>query len=329
MPFSSTALSFDKPQSIIERIIHNVEKVLVGKREAIEHVTVALLCGGHVLLEDVPGVGKTMLVKAVARTVGATFKRIQFTPDMLPSDVTGVAMYNQKTADFEFRQGPIMANIVLADELNRASPKTQAALLEAMEEQSVTVDGTTYPLPQPFLLLATQNPAEYEGTFLLPEAQLDRFLLKLRLGYPEPAQEVDMLGRIQEKHPIDSVTTVLMQEELVKLQHQVRSVFVDETLKQYIVVLTHATRKHEDVALGASPRSSIALMKAAQAKAFMSGRGYVIPDDIKQLLVPVLAHRLIIRSDAKWSGKSSASILQQIASQTAVPDLNYNAGQAL
>lgn len=322
------SLSFDKPQDVIEKIIYNVEKVILGKRSIIEKAVAAFLCGGHILLEDVPGVGKTMLVRSLAATVGITFKRIQCTPDLLPSDVSGVSIYNQKTGEFEFHPGPIMSNIVLADEMNRTSPKTQAALLEAMEEKRVTIDGTGHALPEPFFLLATQNPIEFEGTFTLPEAQLDRFLMKIELGYPDPVHEVEMLERLQEKHPIDNLRPVLLKEELLQLQKLVRTVHVDESLKQYIVSLTAATRTHADIYLGASPRASFALMRVAQAKAFMQGRGYVIPDDIKEMVLSTLLHRLLLKSDARFSGKNAQSILSHIVEKIPVPTLRHNSAKA-
>jgi MoxR-like ATPase len=320
---SSHPLLFDQPQAMFERIMYNVEKVMVGKKDAVEKAVIALLCGGHILLEDVPGVGKTMLVRALARTVGCDFKRIQFTPDLLPSDITGVSVYNQRTGEFEFRPGPLMTNIVLADELNRASPKTQAALLEAMEEKRVTVDGVSYALPRPFLILATQNPIEYEGTYALPEAQLDRFFLRIRLGYPKERDEVEMLGRLQEKHPLEQLKPVIVKEELVQLHREISLVHVDDTLKQYIVQLVAATRTHKDLLLGASPRASLALMRAAQATAFIRGRSYAVPDDIKEMIEPVVAHRLLLHSDARMTGKTSESILRGIVEASAIPAVPF------
>jgi MoxR-like ATPase len=313
------ARSFDQPQSIVERMIHNVEKVIVGKRETIKQAFVAMLCGGHILFEDVPGVGKTMLVRAIARTIGCEFKRIQCTPDLLPSDVTGVSVYNPVTLEFEFRPGPLMTPIVLADECNRTSPKTQAALLEAMEEKRITIDGVSYELPQPFLLLATQNPVDYEGTFPLPEAQLDRFMMKLKLGYPAMAHEVQMLDRLQDKQPIEHLKPVIIQDEFVQLQKQTRLIHVDDSLKELIVKITNATRNDTDVYLGASPRASYALMRAAQAHAFIQGRSYVIPDDIKELALPVLHHRLLLTSEARMSGKNGESIMAGLLNSIQIP----------
>lgn len=319
-------LPFDSPQQFVERIVHHVEKAIIGKRECIEMAVIAFLCGGHILLEDVPGVGKTMLVRALAKTVGASFKRIQCTPDLLPSDVTGVSVYNQQSGLFEFRPGPVMTNVLLADEMNRASPKTQSALLEAMEEKQVTVDGETYRLPEPFVLLATQNPVEHEGTFPLPEAQLDRFLLKIRLGYPAEEQEVEMLGRLAERSTLDDVKAVLLREEWIGLQKETRLVHIDETLKQYIVRLTSATRTHADAALGASPRASLALMRTAQARAFCSGRTYVVPDDVKTMAVATLAHRIVLRPEARYTGKSAETLVSQLLAAVPVPAAQTAAG---
>lgn len=310
---------FDNPHQVLNDVVANVEHVIVGKSRAVQLCLVALLCDGHVLLEDVPGVGKTMLVRSLAKTLGCSFKRIQFTPDLLPSDVTGISIYNQKTADFEFRPGPIMANVVLADEINRTSPKTQSALLEAMEESNITVDGTTYRLPSPFLVMATQNPIEYEGTFPLPEAQLDRFLLKLNLGYPTQEDEVDMLGRQQLAHPIDAISQVTDLETLQDLQKKVRDVHVEESIRQYIVALTTETRKHQAVYLGASPRGSLGLFRAAQALAFILGRNYVVPDDVKQLVPVTLGHRIILKSEARLGGQTVDQVLSDILKGIPVP----------
>lgn len=319
----STTLSYDEPLSQLERIIRNVEKVMVGKRKPIEQVLTAFLCGGHVLLEDVPGVGKTLLAKALSKTLDADFKRIQFTPDLLPSDVTGVSVYNRSLRDFQFRPGPVFTNLVLADELNRTSPKTQAALLEAMEERHVTVDGETYPLPKPFLLIATQNPLDCAGTYALPEAQLDRFFMRVRLGYPEREQEMEMLGRMQEDSPLDTVKPVLFREELVRLQRKIRHIHVDDSLKAYIVELAAATRKHKEVALGASPRAVLALMLAAQASAYRRGRSYAVPDDMKEMLEPVWAHRMLMTPESRAAGRTAEQLLRQIAGTVPVPGLTF------
>lgn len=309
----------EQPNVKILEIIDQVERVIIGKRAIIEKAIVALLSGGHLLLEDVPGVGKTMLIRALSRAMGLTFKRIQFTPDLLPSDVTGVSIYNQKSMEFQFRPGPIMANVVLADEINRTSPKTQAALLEAMEEGNMTVDGETYRLPEPFFVLATQNPIEYEGTFPLPEAQLDRFLLKLKMGYPNQAEEAEMLRRVQEHHPIEDVHMVLDREELLRLQKMTKKVHLEESLRAYIVELVQRTREHPAVYLGASPRGSIALMRTAQALAFIRGRDYVIPDDIREMLQPTLAHRILLKSESRLGGISVEGVLNDLLNWVRVP----------
>jgi MoxR-like ATPase len=306
-------------RQLAERLIQNVERVIFGKRDVIELTVICLLCQGHLLIEDVPGVGKTMLAKALARSLGGSFKRIQFTPDMLPSDVTGTSIYNQKTGDFEFRPGPIMAQIVLADEINRATPKTQAALLEAMEERQVTVDGVTYRLGPPFLVLATQNPIEYEGTFPLPEAQLDRFLMRLSLGYPSPEQEMAILDAQQFAHPIERLNRVTTVEELVAMQEALKSVYADKLIKQYIVDLVDATRHHPDVYLGASPRGTLTLFRAAQARAAIHGRDYVIPDDVKRLAPATLGHRIIISPAARLKGVSASDVLDELLRTTPVP----------
>jgi MoxR-like ATPase len=281
-----------------EKVAANVERVIIGKRQEVRLTLVALLCRGHLLIEDVPGTGKTMLAKAVAKSLGCSFRRIQFTPDLLPSDVTGLSIYNQKTQEFEFRPGPIMAQVVLADEINRATPKTQSSLLECMEEHQATIDGTTYQMPEPFLVIATQNPIEYEGTFALPEAQLDRFMLRIRLGYPSIADEQAILDQQKISHPINELEEVLGVEELMELQTAVRKIYVDPSVSDYIVRLVNATRTHPDVYLGASPRGSLALYRTGQALAALTGRDYVIPDDIKALAESALAHRLIIKTSS-------------------------------
>nr|WP_295975385.1 MoxR family ATPase [uncultured Bacillus sp.] len=305
--------------SVIERIIQNVEEVMIGKRHVIELSVTALLAEGHVLLEDVPGVGKTMMVRALAKSTGADFKRIQFTPDLLPSDVTGVSIYNPKEMEFQFRPGPLMTNIVLADEINRTSPKTQSALLEAMEEKSLTIDGVTYCLEQPFFVMATQNPIEYEGTYPLPEAQLDRFMLKLEMGYPNIEEEIEILNRVQKYPPIHALKPVIGLEELRKIQEQVKEVYVSDSIKRYIVDLAQETRCHGSIYLGVSPRGSIALMKAAQAYAFISGRNYVLPDDIQALVREVFAHRIVLNTEAKFASISTYEIIDYILKLVPVP----------
>ncbi len=305
----------------LKQVVDNVENVMVGKRQATELSIVALLTGGHILLEDVPGVGKTMMVRSIAQSVGAKFNRIQFTPDLLPSDLTGVSIYNQKSMEFEFRAGPLMGNIVLADEINRTSPKTQSALLEAMEEQSITVDGFTHKLPEPFFVMATQNPIEYEGTYPLPEAQLDRFLLKIKMGYPTASEELQVLSRNEKVQPIHELTAVLNLDDLLKLQEQVKSVFVEESVKQYIIDLVIRTRKHSGIHLGVSPRGSLALMKTAQAYALLLNRDYVVPDDIKYLANSVLCHRIILKPEARFDGYTPEKIVEEILERTPVPVL--------
>lgn len=310
---------WDHENEMVQKFIHNVEKVIIGKRSVIQLCLVALLSKGHVLLEDVPGVGKTILVKALAQSLGCKFSRIQFTPDLLPSDVTGVSIFNQKTVEFEFRPGPLMSNVILADEINRTSPKTQASLLEALEEGSITVDGQTYRLDSPFFVMATQNPIEYEGTFPLPEAQLDRFLLKLSLGYPNQEQEVEMLKRFQYKHPIEEVKEVWSVHDLQALQEQVNHVHVEDSLIQYIVKIVEQTRQTSDLYLGASPRAAMALFRSSQALALVRGRNYVIPDDVKYLVPYTLAHRVLLSSEARLSGQTTEMILERCLRQVPVP----------
>jgi MoxR-like ATPase len=306
-------------QSFTEKVINNIEKVIIGKRDSVELAIVCLLCQGHLLIEDVPGVGKTILARSLARSLGCAFSRIQFTPDMLPSDVTGVSIYNQVTTQFEFRPGPIMAQIVLSDEINRATPKTQAALLEAMEERQITVDGVTHTLPHPFMVLATQNPIEYEGTFPLPEAQLDRFLVRLRLGYPEMSDEISILERQQFQHPVINLEKVASADELLAAQEAIKSIFVAPAVKQYIVELTRQTRKHADVYLGASPRGSLALFRTGQARAAMIGRDFVLPDDIKALIKPALSHRVILGPAARLRDLTGDQVLDEIITRVPVP----------
>jgi MoxR-like ATPase len=312
-------------QAIAQRIVENVEQVIVGKHEAVQLTTIALLCEGHLLIEDVPGTGKTMLAKSVARSLGCKFRRIQFTPDMLPSDVTGVSVFNQKTLEFEFRPGPVMAQIVLTDEINRATPKTQSALLEAMEERQITVDGVTYPMEQPFLVLATQNPIEYEGTFPLPEAQLDRFMMRISLGYPSSADEIIVLDRQQHAHPVTQLEQVISSDELITAQTRIKDVYIDDLVKEYIVSLVKSTRKHPDVYLGASPRGSLALFKTGQARAAILGRDYVIPDDIKALALQTLAHRLIISPSARIKNVDPRAVIQEILDSIPVPGARVQA----
>jgi MoxR-like ATPase len=306
-------------QEKIHAIVDNIERVMIGKRNIAELSVVALIAQGHVLLEDVPGVGKTMMVRALAKSVGAQFKRIQFTPDLLPSDVIGVSIYNPKDMEFEFRPGPIMGNIVLADEINRTSPKTQSALLEGMEEATVTVDGVTMNIPKPFFVMATQNPIDYEGTYPLPEAQLDRFLLKLRMGYPTHAEEIEVLKRAEKSAPIEVLSSVMSVEDLILLQKEVKDILVDDTIKNYIVDLANRTRKDSYVYLGVSPRGSLALMKASQAYAMLKGRDFVTPDDIQYLAPFVFSHRMILRSEARYDGITPEEIVERILAKTNVP----------
>ena len=304
---------------MLKKIIKNVESVIVGKRGVIELVVTALISNGHILLEDVPGVGKTRLIAAVARSIDGSFKRIQFTADVLPSDVTGFSVYNQKTGDFEFKNGAIMSQFVLADEINRTSPKTQAALLEAMEEKQVSVDGFTYKMPQPFMVMATQNPIEFMGTFPLPEAQLDRFLIKISVGYPDAESERSVLSMHQMDDPFETLQAVATPEDIINIQNEVKKVFVHENLEKYIVSIVSATRNHPSVRLGASPRASLALYRTAQATAYINGRDFVIPDDIQKMVIPVMAHRIILSQETKFSNTTADDVLNEIKKSVPVP----------
>ncbi len=308
---------------LVQTICDNVEKVIIGKRHAIELALIAFLSQGHLLIEDSPGVGKTMFARSLAKSFGTKFKRIQFTPDLLPGDITGVSIYNQKTGMFEFHQGPILANIVLADEINRATPKTQSALLECMEEHQITVDGTTYQMPHPFHIIATLNPLEYEGTFPLPETQLDRFIIRMDLGYPSVADEITIMERQQYKHPIESLGQVVEESDLTLIQESVKTIFVNQLVKEYIASVVEATRHHSAIHLGASPRGSLSLFRTCQARALILGRDYVIPDDVKALAEPVLAHRLVVSlSNNGYDAKGHeviAEILEKVPVLGTVP----------
>ena len=309
----------EDPKIIAERVISNVERVIIGKEHEVRLALIALLCQGHVLIEDVPGVGKTILARSIAVSTGCNFRRIQFTPDLLPSDVSGVSIYNQKTGDFEFRPGPVVAQVVLADEINRATPKTQSSLLEAMEERQVTVDGVTHPMPAPFMVLATQNPIEYEGTFPLPEAQLDRFLIRIHLGYPTMTDEVLILEGQQRQHPIDALERVTGPDEILSMQRAVKDIYVDPLIKQYIVSVVDATRKHGSVYLGASPRGSLALYRTCQARALLDGRDFVVPDDVKELAYATLGHRIIVSPSARVKNVAPKEIVDQAIERTPIP----------
>ncbi len=303
----------------IELIINNVEKVIIGKRKVIELALAGMLADGHILFEDVPGVGKTILVRSLAKSIGCSFKRIQFTPDLLPSDVTGVSIYNQKTNDFEFREGPILSQVVLADEINRATPRTQSSLLESMAEKQITVEGISRRLPDPFLVMATQNPVEYDGTFPLPEAQLDRFMIRLTIGYPGVEEEKQILHNLRLQHPIESLQAVISAEEFVEIQREVKKVHLNEKISDYIVKIVSNSRKQQDLELAVSPRGSIALMKLGQAWAFIQGRDYIIPDDIKEIAESVLAHRIKIKAESRLRGRNASTVIKGLLKGTEVP----------
>ncbi|MCH7607939.1 MAG: MoxR family ATPase [Chloroflexi bacterium] len=317
--------TYGRPQAVVEaktiaeRLLDNLGRVILGKEGEERLAVIALMCQGHLLIEDVPGVGKTMLAKTIARSIGGVFRRIQFTPDMLPADITGVSIYNQKTGEFEWRPGPIVAQVVLADEINRASPKTQAAMLECMEEHQITVDGITHPMPEPFIVLATQNPIEYEGTFPLPETELDRFLVRLHLGYPGHEEEMGVLEAQRYEHPINSIEQVVSETELATLQSSVKDIHVEETVRDYIVTVVEATRNHPDLYLGASPRGSLALYRLAQASALLDGRDYALPDDVKELVYPALGHRVILSSPARIRGKTTREVIAELLERVPVP----------
>ena len=305
-------------REVAERLLDNLGKVILGKGDEEQLAVMALMCRGHLLIEDVPGVGKTMLARSIARSIGGSFRRIQFTPDLLPADITGVSVFNQKNGEFEYREGPIVAQVVLADEINRASPKTQAALLEAMEEHQVTVDGIAHPMPEPFIVMATQNPIEYEGTFPLPETELDRFLVRLHLGYPDKEDEIRVLEAQQYVHPVEELDPVVDGDELLALQNAVREIHVSDDVKEYIVDIADATRNHGSLYLGASPRGSLALFRLVQAKALLEERDYALPDDVKSLAYPALGHRVILSSAARIQGTSSADAIADVLEQTPV-----------
>ena len=316
----------EDPKIVSERLLANVERVIIGKTQEARFALITMLCQGHLLIEDVPGVGKTMLARALAASIGCSFRRIQFTPDLLPSDVTGVSVYDQSTGGFEFRPGPIMAQIVLTDEINRATPKTQSALLEAMEERQVTVDGVTHKVPQPFMVMGTQNPIEYEGTFPLPEAQLDRFLMRVVLGYPNATDEVLIMDAQQQRHPIDDLQQVTNADEVLDLQRAVREIYIDPLIKQYIVSLVNATREHESIYLGASPRGSLALMRSTQAYAMLEDRDFVQPDDVKLLAYATLGHRVIVSPGARVRNIESAQIVDECIERVPVPGVRVRGG---
>ena len=308
---------------IAQEIVENVSKVIVGKKSIVEHALSAVVAQGHILIEDVPGVGKTMLAKSISASIGCSFKRIQFTPDLLPSDIVGISIYNQRTGEFQFRAGPVMAQMVLVDEINRATPKTQSALLEAMEELQVSVDGDSRTLDRPFVVIATQNPIEYEGTFPLPEAQLDRFLMRISLGYPSFAEEMSIIEQQEQVHPINELRSVATPEDIIDLQEACKNIYVDNTVREYIVSLIDATRNHENVSLGASPRASLGMFRAARGLAILRDRDYVIPDDIKELAYAVLAHRLILSPSARMKGLHTGQIISNLLESVPIPSTNH------
>ena len=308
---------------IAQEIVENVSKVIVGKKSIVEHALSAVVAQGHILIEDVPGVGKTMLAKSISASIGCSFKRIQFTPDLLPSDIVGISIYNQRTGEFQFRAGPVMAQMVLVDEINRATPKTQSALLEAMEELQVSVDGDSRTLDRPFVVIAPQNPIEYEGTFPLPEAQLDRFLMRISLGYPSFAEEMSIIEQQEQVHPINELRSVATPEDIIDLQEACKNIYVDNTVREYIVSLIDATRNHENVSLGASPRASLGMFRAAKGLAILRDRDYVIPDDIKELAYAVLAHRLILSPSARMRGLHTVQIISNLLESVPIPSTNH------
>ena len=308
---------------ISQKIVENVSKVIIGKKPIVEHALSAVVAQGHILIEDVPGVGKTMLAKSISASIGCSFKRIQFTPDLLPSDIVGISIYNQRTGEFQFRAGPVMAQMVLVDEINRATPKTQSALLEAMEELQVSVDGDSRTLDRPFVVIATQNPIEYEGTFPLPEAQLDRFLMRISLGYPSFAEEMSIIEQQEQVHPINELRSVATPEDIIDLQEACKNIYVDNTVREYIVSLIDATRNHENVSLGASPRASLGMFRAARGLAILRDRDYVIPDDIKELAYAVLAHRLILSPSARMRGLHTGQIISNLLESVPIPSTNH------
>lgn len=313
-------------RAVAQRLVENVERVIIGKRSQVELAVMTLMCGGHLLIEDVPGVGKTMLARSLARSSGCSFSRIQFTPDLLPTDVTGVSVYDQKTSDFEFRAGPVLSQVVLADEINRATPKAQSALLEAMEERQVTVDGVSHRTPEPFMVMATQNPIEYEGTFPLPEAQLDRFLIRLEIGYPSTTDERAIMERQRDGHPVGALGQVCEPGDVLGLQAAVRETYIDVLVQEYIVNLMGATRKHDSVYLGASPRGSLALQRLGQARAILDGRDFVLPDDVKSLAYAALAHRIILNAAARVKGLTTAQVIADCAQRLTVPGVRARSG---